>query len=234
MSYRDNSDYLHFSQQRSYFGQQAVALTGAGFSRCRAAGRGGYSWSYSRSRGGSRGGHDDPGGHGSSRVKTATRTLIDDMVRTLLQRVLPATSDPAAAAHLQEVTEQLHLLAVRIECQGEIVWSDIADQRLMLAAIEQETRHLPDDLWKGLAEDIARELDRVWHTPAHYPEMVVLEAENHRLRALIDRALEAVQAVPEPLGEKRAQRLLKALNGYLKRQADREAPLRAPLQTADS
>ncbi len=156
------------------------------------------------------------------------------MVHTLLQQVLPATSDAAAAAHLRGVAEQLRLLAVRIECQGEIVWSDIADQRLMLAAIEQETRHLPDDLWKELARDIARELDRVWHTPAHYPEMAVLEAENRRLRTLIERALSAVQANPEPLGEKRSQRLLKALNGYLKRQLDREAPLRAPAQPADS
>ncbi len=156
------------------------------------------------------------------------------MVSTLLQRVLPATSDHDAAADLREVAAQLQLLAVRIECQGEIVWSDIADQRLMLAAIEQETRHLPDDLWKGLAEDIARELDRVWHTPAHYPEMSVLEAENRRLRALIDRTMAATQANPEPLGEKRSQRLLKALNGYLKRQADREAPLRPPAQPVDS
>lgn len=156
------------------------------------------------------------------------------MVHTLLQQVLPVTSDVAAAAHLRDVAEQLRLLAVRIECQGEIVWSDIADQRLMLAAIEQETRHLPDELWRGLAGDIARELDRVWHTPAHYPEMAVLEAENGRLRTLIDRALAAAQTNPEPLGEKRAQRLLKALNGYFRRQADREAPLRAPLQPADS
>ncbi len=170
---------------------------------------------------------------GRMRVKTTTRAIIDELVKTLLQRVLPATSDVAVAATVRAVAAEMDMLAVRIEREGEIVWSDIADQRLMLAAIEQETRQIAGEPWSGLAESIARELDRVWHTPAHYPEMAVLEAENRRLRALIDSALAAVRSSPGPLGEKRAQRMLKAIEGYLKRQAEREAPLRAPLERVD-
>ena len=168
---------------------------------------------------------------GPMRMKTTTRTLIDDLASTLRQRVLPSAGD--AAAHVRDVIAGLDLLAVRIELEGDIVWSDIADQRLMLAAIEQETRQIEDESWKGLSAAIARELDRVWHAPAHYPEMAVLEAENRRLRGLIDKTLAAVKAAPEPLGEKRAQRLARALDGYLKRQAEREAPLRQQAQAAE-
>lgn len=164
-------------------------------------------------------------------MKTTTRAIIDDMTRTLLNKVLPGT-ERAAAAQLRKVIDQLDLLAVRIEREGEIIWSDIADQRLMLAAIEQETREIDADPWKGLSAAIAKELDRVWHAPAHYPDMAVLEAENRRLRSLIDKALAAVESSPAPLGERRAQRMLKALNGYLKRQADREAPLREAAEPA--
>jgi len=166
------------------------------------------------------------------RMKTTTRALIEDLAKTLRQRVLPSAGD--AAAQVQGVIDGLDRLAVRVEREGEIVWSDIADQRLMLAAIEQETRNLEDEPWKGLSAAIARELDRVWHAAAHYPEMATLEAENRRLRALIDRALAAVQAAPEPLGEIRAQRLARALAGYLKRQAEREAPLREPAAAAEA
>lgn len=169
---------------------------------------------------------------GAMRMKTTTRALIEDLAKTLRQRVLPSAGD--TAAHVQGVIAGLDRLAVRVEREGEIVWSDIADQRLMLAAIEQETRQLEDEPWKGLSAAIARELDRVWHAPAHYPEMAALETENRRLRALIDRALAAVRAAPEPLGEKRAQRLVRALAGYFKRQADREAPLREPAHAVES
>lgn len=169
---------------------------------------------------------------GAMRMKTTTRALIEELAKTLRQRVLPSAGD--TAAHVQGVIAGLDRLAVRVEREGEIVWSDIADQRLMLAAIEQETRQQEAEPWKGLSAAIARELDRVWHAPAHYPEMAALETENRRLRALIDRALAAVQAAPEPLGEKRAQRLARALAGYFKRQADREAPLREPAHAADA
>ncbi len=169
---------------------------------------------------------------GAVRMKTTTRALIDDLAETLRQRVLPKAGE--AAAHVRDVLAGLDRLAVRIELEGEIVWADIADQRLMLAAIEQETRQVADEPWKGLAAAIAKELDRVWHAPAHYPEMAVLEAENRRLRALIDRAGAAVEAAPGPLGDKRAQRLAKALDGYLKRQAEREAPLHRRAQAVPS
>jgi hypothetical protein len=165
-------------------------------------------------------------------MKTTTRALIDELSETLRQRVLPKAGE--TAAHVRDVLAGLDRLALRIELEGEIVWADIADQRLMLAAIEQETRSLEDEPWQGLSSAIARELDRVWHAPAHYPEMAVLEAENRRLRALIDRALAAVRAAPGPLGDKRAQRLVKALDGYLRRQAEREAPLHRPVQTVPS
>jgi hypothetical protein len=165
-------------------------------------------------------------------MKTTTRALIDELSETLRQRVLPKAGE--TAAHVRDVLAGLDRLALRIELEGEIVWADIADQRLMLAAIEQETRSLEDEPWHGLSSAIARELDRVWHAPAHYPEMAVLEAENRRLRALIDRALAAVRAAPGPLGDKRAQRLVKALDGYLRRQAEREAPLHRPVQTVPS
>lgn len=166
------------------------------------------------------------------RMKTTTRALIEDLAKTLRQRVLPSAGD--AAAHVRGVIAGLDRLAVRVELEGEIVWSDIADQRLMLAAIEQEARNLEAEPWKGLSAAIARELDRVWHAAAHYPEMAALEAENRRLRGLIDRAFAAVQAAPEALGEKRAQRLARALAGYFKRQAEREAPLREPAHAAES
>ncbi len=165
-------------------------------------------------------------------MKTTTRALIDELSETLRQRVLPKAGE--TAAHVRDVLAGLDRLALRIELEGEIVWADIADQRLMLAAIEQETRSLEEEPWQGLSSAIARELDRVWHAPAHYPEMAVLEAENRRLRALIDRALAAVRAAPGPLGDKRAQRLVKALDGYLRRQAEREAPLHRPVQTVPS
>ncbi len=169
---------------------------------------------------------------GSMRMKTTTRALIEDLAKTLRQRVLPSAGE--TAAHVQGVIAGLDQLAVRVEREGEIVWSDIADQRLMLAAIEQETRQVEGEPWKELSASIAEELDRVWHAPAHYPEMAALEAENRRLRALIDRAQAAVQAAPEALGEKRANRLAKALAGYFKRQADREAPLREPAAAMDA
>lgn len=169
---------------------------------------------------------------GNMRMKTTTRALIEDLAKTLRQRVLPSAGD--TAAHVQGVIAGLEQLAVRVEREGEIVWSDIADQRLMLAAIEQETRQVEGEPWKELSSAIAKELDRVWHAPAHYPEMAALEAENRRLRALIDRAQAAVQAAPEPLGEKRANRLAKALAGYFKRQTDREAPLREPVASVDA
>jgi hypothetical protein len=159
-------------------------------------------------------------------MKTTTRTLIDELAKTLRQKVLPGAGD--AAPHVREVLTGLDRLAVRIELEGEIIWTDIADQRLILSAVEQESRQLDAEPWKGLAVAIHRELDRVWHAPAHYPEMAVLEAENRRLRALIDRAVAAVRSDPEPLGEKRAQRLAKALDDYLKRQAEREAPMNGP------
>jgi hypothetical protein len=161
-------------------------------------------------------------------VKTTSRDIIETITRTLRQRVLPAMGDPGVAADLREINTQLDALAVRIECEGEIIWNDIADQRLMLAAIAQETGHLPAPNWSGLAAEITKELDRVWHTPAHYPALAVLQAENRRLRALIDKTLATAEADPAPLGERRAQRLVKALHGYMKRQADREAPLHAP------
>jgi hypothetical protein len=169
---------------------------------------------------------------GAMHMKTTTRTLIEELAKTLRQRVLPSAGDTAAT--VREVIAGLDRLAVRVELEGEIVWSDIADQRLMLAAIEQETREVDADPWKGLSAAIAKELDRVWHAPAHYPEMAALETENRRLRGLIDKAVAAVQAAPEPLGEKRAQRLAKALAGYLKRQAEREAPMREPAHPADA
>ncbi|MGE0665598.1 MAG: hypothetical protein AB7O49_03470 [Sphingomonadales bacterium] len=163
-------------------------------------------------------------------MKTTTRALIDELARTLRTRVLPRAGD--ASEHVRDVLAGLERLAVRIELEGEIIWSDIADQRLILAAVEQEARRLESEPWRRLADDIARELDRVWHAPAHYPEMAVLEAENRRLRALIDRALAAVRTVPEALGEKRAQRLTRALEGYMARQAEREAPLKGPVPAA--
>jgi len=169
---------------------------------------------------------------GTMRMTTTTRALIEDLAKTLRQRVLPSAGD--TAAHVKAVIAGLDQLAVRVEREGEIVWSDIADQRLMLAAIEQETRQVEGEPWKELSASIAKELDRVWHAPAHYPEMAALEAENRRLRALIDRAQAAVQAAPEALGEKRANRLAKALAGYFKRQADREAPLREPAAAMDA
>ena len=159
-------------------------------------------------------------------MKTTTRTLIDDLATTLRQHVLPAAGD--TASHVREVIAGLDRLAVRIELEGEIIWSDIADQRLILAAVEQETREIGDEPWRGLSLDIAKELDRVWHAPAHFPEMAVLEAENRRLRELIDRALAAVESAPGSLGEKRALRLARALENYVKRQAEREAPMNRP------
>ncbi len=159
-------------------------------------------------------------------MKTATRALIDELSKTLLRKVLPVAGD--AAPHVREVLAGLDRLAVRVELEGEIIWSDIADQRLILSAVEQESRRHEVEPWKGLGAAIASELDRVWHAPAHYPEMAVLEAENRRLRALIDRAVAAVRTSPEPLGEQRAKRLAKALDDYLKRQAEREAPMNAP------
>lgn len=169
---------------------------------------------------------------GAMGMKTTTRALIEELARTLQQRVLPSAGD--AAAHVRGVIDGLDRLAVRVELEGEIVWSDIADQRLMLAAIEQETRQIEAEPWKGLSAAIAKELDRVWHAPAHYPEMAALETENRRLRGLIDKAVATVEAAPEPLGEKRAERLARALAGYLKRQAGREAPLCEPAAAADA
>lgn len=159
-------------------------------------------------------------------MKTATRTLIDELANTLRQRVLPAAGE--AAPHVRDVLAGLDRLALRIEREGEIIWSDIADQRLILSAVEQECRRHQVEPWKGLGEAIARELDRVWHAPAHYPEMAVLEAENRRLRSLIDKAVDAVGHAPEPLGEQRARRLAKALDDYLKRQVGREATMTGP------
>ncbi|MBI1180332.1 MAG: hypothetical protein GC201_07220 [Alphaproteobacteria bacterium] len=167
----------------------------------------------------------------------STRTaagVIDDILRRLEQRILPALADEGARAELGHLARRLNALSGRIDQEGDIIWADIADQRLLLTAVEQEARRVDAAPWSDLAAAIEKELDRIWHTPAHYPALAVLQAENDRLGALIDQALSAVRTAPAMLGGPRADRLLRALQGYLRREAERKAPLVDPEPVPES
>jgi hypothetical protein len=169
----------------------------------------------------------------TDRPATASDVIVD-LIRRLRSDVGPSVSDGSALDALEAVIDRLDALAGRIECEGEILWADIADQRLLLTAIEQEARHASGEPWAGLALAIEKELDRIWHTPAHYPALASLQEENRRLGLLIDEAENCVASAPDALGEGRAQRMSRAINGYLRREAERKAPLADPLPARQS
>lgn len=169
----------------------------------------------------------------TDRPATASDVIVD-LIRRLRSDVRPSVGDAGAVDALEAVIDRLDALAGRIECEGEVLWADIADQRLLLTAIEQEARHASGPPWSDLACAIEKELDRIWHTPAHYPALAALQEENRRLGALIDEATGCIASAPDLLGEGRAQRMSKAINGYRRREAERKAPLEDPIAARQS
>jgi hypothetical protein len=157
-------------------------------------------------------------------MKATYQDFLDGIVREL-RRVQAGARDESLALDLRNIERQLEFLPQWVEGEGEVVWNDIADQRLLLAAVQQQTAHLAAAVWAELAEAIGRELDRVWHTPAHYPRLATLHAENDRLQSLIDRVAATLAQSPEPLGERRTVRLGKALHDYLVRKVKRQNQL---------
>ena len=139
--------------------------------------------------------------------------LIDGIVHTLTERVLPDVSSRFARAQLYAAIDVLRNMRDRVEQRTDVLAAEAASAA---EALERTTAHLRDGGESALAARIAAALAEVPGEPA--------AARLDGLRAVLVSALETIETLPEAAREAAARPLVAHLTG----QALRDVALTKP------
>jgi hypothetical protein len=151
-------------------------------------------------------------------MKPSTREIIENIIKSLDEVVLPVVEDKQAASSLRSARTLLDHLARRVEGDAEMLLADNADARQVLAAIVAQFADQPASapLVKFLAAD----------TEALPGTITELQSRNEAMQHVIDVTL---RGLPPAGAEAAVEAAIRAaLRGYLDRRLARERDMIFP------
>lgn len=162
--------------------------------------------------------------------------IVNSVVRTYEQYVLPEVDEPYARSLGVTIANLLRLVKLRIEQEGPLAYADNHDLRGTLAEVADYLGSEP-----GLRERFAtslEEIDAVLHrrfrSAEEYPTLASVDDEATALRWPLQRVIRALDAAKADLGGHAAYDAIRVrIRQYLRRSIEREGQLIMPAFTGE-
>lgn len=165
-------------------------------------------------------------------MKPSASHLIEAARLALEEYVAPDVKGELAASAVRSIKMILRHLAVRSECEGEILWAENRALRSVLSQCAEVLKEMRQPPGTDLAPRLAQALSTSKVEAAEYPSTGLLDEENTAMRFLLDEVLNAVLSALATHPEREALVTMRgAIRAHLDQQLLRERVLYFPVFT---